>query len=487
MTKTVNPLKYSKKDIIERVILSIIIVILIFSTGSFIPAIPVFLLVPVFSAFLITFLFEDRKLSSIIAILLCGIGSLLFSYPPKITAGITPDTITLNLIADRQAEMLRFSPPLLIGILGGALGWGMATLLKSKEKLLKYAVWILFVLLCINFVWISMDLNPTSVHKASEEPLEGKYNNFNSMNLKTFYLMKKGIGFYQAYSRAYSSRAETMGQNPGDAWNWRQPALYFIWNWVLPTDGFYILYLYLLLCVFTMYFAMDIARFYVEPPLNLLAPALLAPLFVYGVVGFWFTFPEYWGLFFLMMGLWGIHRKNKVVAMIGLTVAPLIRSFYILSWLGIVIPSLFTKDKKEMLHLLAPGILFPIDFLIHYRMIMGLEGAQVPPVSEWFRGSLMHFLHTLHFGFALISRSEFVLPFMFILFIISIILLRKNYTGRIILGCALLPMILFLVLGAESYRSYWGIIYLPFFLLAISLIPYKLKIPEPDVLTDGKS
>ena len=475
-----------RKDIIERIIFSIVIAVLIFATGSYLPAIPVFLLVPIFAGFIVTFLFEDRKLSSIVAISLCGLLSVIFSIPPKLTPGITPDTITINLIADRQADMLRFSPPLLAGLLGGTLGWGLAAIIKEKEKLKKWVVWALFALLCINFVGISMDLNPSSVQKASKEPADGKFNNYNSLNLKTFYLMKKGLGFYPAYAHAFAQKADTPGQYPGDTWHWRSPTIFYIWSWILPADGFYILYLYLIACIICLYFIMDIARFYVDSPFHLLAPVMVIPLFAYGITGFWFTFPEYWGLFAFIMGVWGIHRKNPVVSIIGLCLAPLIRSLFFISWLGLIIPAFFTKKKADVLYLLLPGIIFPVDFLIHYRTIMSMEGVQVPPLGEWFKGSLEHFVYTLNFSFPLVSRAEFILPFMFILFIFTCVILRKNYTGRIILGCTILPMVIFLIMGTTTFRNYWGIVYLPFFLLAISLIPYKLKDKLPEIFPEGR-
>lgn len=459
----------TRKEKIHRIAVSILIAGLLFSAGSFIPAIPVFIFVPAFVAFIITFILEEKKFSALASIIITSICSIIFSLPPGKSPGATPGATVLGQIAERQSEMLRFSPPLLLGILGGVLGWGAATLLKNHKKPILYATWVIFILICINFAAISVDLNPTAVRMASREPVVGKYNNFNSLNLKTFYLMKRGFGFYDAYSSAFSSKHDTFGQDPGSIWNWRMPTVFYLWNLMLPTDGFYIFYLYLILSVLFLYFSFDIAGDYLKKPLNLIAPALIVPVFVFGAAGFWFTFPEYWGAFFFMLGIWGIFKKNKIAALIGFTFAPLIRSFFIISYVGAIIPSFLKKEKKQVIYLLIPGVIFVFAFLFHYIHIMSLPGAMVPPAGDWIRGGLKHFQITFSFSSVLWSRAKYILPLILVLFFPAFYVLRKDYAGRILLGSAILPMIMFLIVGPSTFRQYWGIVYLPFIMLAISL------------------
>jgi len=458
MIDKIKTLPIDRKNLIIRIFLSILLAALVFSAGSFIVAVPVYLLVPIFAAFIVASLVREKKISAITAILLAGLGSIIFSNPPGISSANTPDGIILTLVAQRQAQLLRFSPPLLQGLLGGILGWGIARLVIEKKKFEKFVVWAIFILICVNFVWISMDLNPGAIQKSTEEPLEGAYNNYNSLNIKTFYLMKSKLGFYRAYSKAFSSKADSFGKTPGS----------------------------LLGCLITLYFAFDIARRYVEPTLSLVAPVLMVPLFVYGASAFWFTFPEFWGLFFLMMGVWGIHKNNKIIAVIGFSIAPLIRSIFIVSWVGALIPAFFRKDKKESLYMLIPGLVFILGFALHYRAIAGISGVLIPSPGQWLQGTIYHFLATYKFSAALLSRPGPILHLLLILFIASIFILGRNYQARILIGCAIMPIILSLKLGTTSFRGYWGIIYLPFLLLAVSLLPYCLSEKKVEIFPERK-
>jgi len=422
-----------------------------------------------FVAFIISFILEEKKFSALAAIIITSICSIIFSLPPAKIPGITPEATVLARIAERQTEILRFSPPLLSGILGSVLGWGIATILKNYRKPLIYANWVVFILICINFSAISVDLNPAAVSMSSKEPVAGRYNNFNSLNLKTFYLMKRSFGFYDAYARSFSLKHDTFGKKPGSTWNWRMPTMFYLWNWLLPTDGFYIFYLYLIMSVLFLYFSFDIAGIYLKKPLNLIAPAIIVPVFIFGSAGFWFAFPEYWGTFFFMVGIWGIFRKNKIASLIGFTLAPLIRSFFIIPYIGALIPAFFKKEKKQILYLLIPGIIFLFAFLLHYRHIMSLPDATVPPVSDWIKGGIYHFWNTFSFASVMWSKAKYILPLILILFLLSFYLLRKDYAGRVLLGSATLPMLTFLILGPSTFRQYWGIIYIPFVMLAISI------------------
>jgi hypothetical protein len=457
------------KNLVIRIILSVITAFIVFSTTSYLVAVPVYLAVPLMVSFLVTFIIADRKVSLIASLLITSLGSLIFSIPPARMGGFTPDSIITNIIASRQAYLLSFTPPLLVGILGGALGWGIASILSEKKKAMSYVTYFLLILICINFVWVSLDLNPSSILMAWEEPAPGQYNNYNSLNLKTFYLMKHGVGFYQAYSLAYAEKADTPGMTPGNLWNWRLPTVFYLWNWLLPKDGFYIFYLYLIICIMMLWFSYSIASVYLEPPLGLVAPLSVVPLFVYGAAGFWYTFPEYWGVFFLMAALWGIFKNNLPLIAVGFILALITRSFFLIPWFGIMLFALIKKEKKEIPAYILPASVFLFAFLAHYSKVMGMSGAEVSPPGEWVRGNFQHFFATIRFSSVLLSGHLISLSLIIVMAIITTVIMRHDEKIRMLAGSAFLPMILFMFVGPDTERAYWGIIYLPVLILLASL------------------
>lgn len=471
-----------QKDKVERVILSIIIAILLFATGSYISAFPVFIVVPAFVAFTITFILDDRKFSAAAGITIAALGSVIFSSPPSpIPHPGAPDEFVNNIIAARQMQMLTFSPPLLLGIIGGALGWTIATVTIQYKRFQKYIFWIVLALIVINTAWLSLDLNPDAVKMASEEPVAGKYNNFNSVNLKTFYLMKRHLGFYDAYSRAFSYKEDTFGKSPADTWSWRTPTVYYLWKWLLPPDGFYIFYLYLIAVAFSLYFVSEIAGTFLKAPLNLIAPAAMAYIFINGAVGFRYAFSEYWGMFFLLLGLWGLFKENKLFMILGFSLSLITRGFFVLPWLGITLVSFLMGQKKRGLLLLIPGGAYLLMLAYHTMRITSFPGVVNPPFQSWFQGGALHFIVSLFFGHSLLSRPLFIMPFVLLLFIFATVFLFKAPKGLLIPVGALLPMLIFLKAGPASFRPYWGIVYLPLVYLCASLILYRFERLRPEI------
>ncbi|MCE1246495.1 MAG: hypothetical protein LWY06_07625 [Firmicutes bacterium] len=462
--------------LILRLILSVFVAFVIFSAGSYLVAVPAYIAVPFIVSFLITFIIGDKKIASAASLIISCLGCLIFAAPPFRVPGFTPDSIINNIVSARQAYLLSYTHPLLLGVLGGLLGWGIASITAEKKKALSVITWIFFVVICINFIWVSLDLNPSSIQMAWEEPVPGKYNNYNSLNLKTFYLMKHGADFYSAYSLAFAEKADSPGMGPGNLWNWRMPTVFYIWKWLLPKDGFYIFYFYLIICILMLWLMFSIASVYLEHPLNLIAPLLVCPLFVYGAAGFWYTFSEYWGVFFLFAGIWGIFKRNIPVTAAGITLALVTRSFFIIPWAGLMLFVLLKKDRKQILACLLPFVVFAAAFLAHYFKVMSLSGAEISPPGEWMRGNFSHFLATMGFGSALVSQPEISIPMIVCLAAVVIVKMKNDHNIRMLAGAAFLPMILFIFVGPETERAYWGIIYLPFLLLLAGLCP--VIIPE---------
>jgi hypothetical protein len=459
-------------NIFIRSIIAFIFTILIFSSLSYSISIPVYIIVPIVSAFITTFLIPRGRKWSALPIILSAAGCVFFApaFENMLFTG-THYEIIMELISGRQAEILTYTPLLFIGLLGGFLGWGIASLVRKNDRTVRISALILMILFSINFIGITLELNPSSIIKSSYEPVAGEYNNYNSVYIKTFYLMKRGTGFYDAFANAYSGRFESSGRFPETIGLWRMPAIFYIWVWFLPKDGFYIFYLYQLLCIGIFCLIFDISKKYLEPPLNIIPVFLTSYLFIYGAVGYWFAFPEFWGFAFMLLGIWGIYRENTNIVFAGFLMSILIRSIFIIPWAAVFVITIIRREEKYLTALGISGLLASIVFFLHYHHITVNIPGTASGLEEMTKGSSTHLWNTFSFGAVFLSRPILTLALISVLFIISIILMKRDYTGQAILASILILPVTFLKIGPETYRDYWGVIYMPLILMCACYFP----------------
>jgi hypothetical protein len=174
----------------------------------------------------------------------------------------------------------------------------------------------------------------------------------------------------------------------------------------------------------------------------------------------------------------------------GFVMSLLIRNLFVIPWLAVFLISLFEREKKFLVSLGASGIIFAISFFLHYRNIVTSIPATVPGMGNLAQGSVNHLWHTLGFGAVLLSRPVFILGLVFVMFIISIVVLRRDYPGRILLASALVLPIVFTRIGPDTYRDYWGITYMPILMMcACYFLPafekFIVKNSENDSVNSG--
>ena len=130
--ETIGNLSLRDKNM-KKVIMAFVYTLLIFSSLSYIISITVYIVVPVISTFLVTFLLPEKKSWAVFPVIIATFGSVIFSGGPPRPGGLeTPSLVLQDILAGRRAEMLAFTPPFLMGILGGILGWGIASIVRPS-------------------------------------------------------------------------------------------------------------------------------------------------------------------------------------------------------------------------------------------------------------------------------------------------------------------------------------------------------------------
>jgi hypothetical protein len=234
-------------------------------------------------------------------------------------------------------------------------------------------------------------------------------------------------------------------------------------------------------------------------PLNIIPVILTSYLFIYGAASFWFTFPVFWGLSFLFIGLWGVFKssedkkesnplsskglgakKYRIITVIGFLMAILTHWLFIISWFAASLVAIIRKDRMKNLYIFLPGIISAIPLILHYRHILSIkQTTSAAIIQNMSKGDAIHSWVTLMFSSVLISQLPVLLVLISLLLLTTLLFLKKDFAVQIMFSMGILPPVLFFKLGPETYRDYWGIIYLPFILIVSC---YFLPVLEEKIL-----
>ncbi|MDI6821810.1 MAG: hypothetical protein QMD66_02890 [Actinomycetota bacterium] len=124
----------------------------------------------------------------------------------------------------------------LIAILGSA--FSVKLCMAGRRKFVLYSL-LIFILL--SFVVNATIFNTFVLKRVSFEPAPEGYAFDGFLYLKTFYLMKRGHGYYRAFGMAFDQDQRLTGTPPA-IFGWRLPTIFWIWSTLLPANGTYLNY-----------------------------------------------------------------------------------------------------------------------------------------------------------------------------------------------------------------------------------------------------
>lgn len=235
---------------------------------------------------------------------------------------------------------------------------------------------VLIIILC--FFIISHILTPITISHFQinmlNEPENKAYRSDELSFLKTFYLMKKGQGYYQAFRQARENLAISDRLN-ADTFTWRMPVSFYMW-YAFANSGQQILTLFIFLCSCLLFSVYLILRKILSHWLAAAGPVLLLP-YLYDTLRYKtaFLFTEWWGLIFFIFGLTLYFYKKNNFAILFLLLAVAAREHFMIPLLFLLV--IFWIRKESWKIFLITMILGSIIVFIHSLNIRNLIGGLV--------------------------------------------------------------------------------------------------------------
>jgi hypothetical protein len=374
---------------------------------------------------------------------------------------------------------------------GAALGVRMLAERFAGDRLKRVAAWVISAVLAASFLFTMWAPTQSWIANARIEPVSGTYRTDQMVNLKVYYLMQAGEGFYQAYANATGGDARQLypvrdGKFvSASSAMLRQPATFYLWKVVAPRRDFgavaYLAMIAAALLLAGSYWAFSAVVGYRA----LFVAPIIFPALVLHCSGANTLFPEWWALLALLAGVLCAVRKRMVLAGVFGLLALVLRETFGAWLLALALASvvLALRDKRMWRYvglyagLLALGVggyllhtLVGRTYISHPTtgfVVTYLLAAAQRPISERLFAPLAYLMYP--YGFLSFSAAWLVVPGIVGLWVG----LRRAPFARL---ASFLYLAFFLgylvILGAPS--PYWGQAVMPLVLVGIALLLVSL-------------
>lgn len=303
------------------------------------------------------------------------------------------------------------------------------------------------------------------------EPVSGAYRSDEKIFLKTYYLVKSGSSYYDAFQRASANDFAHIKLGP-DVFTWRLPTVFYFWQ--LAQNGNQILILYWILAILFLISIYKIVSRLYSTNAALLAVLLVLPYFA-GNLSYKtsFLFVEWWALFLFTFGLAFFFYKKLSAAWVLLLLSVATRELMIIPLAAFLILSLWLKKNRIFF---ATLILFAlIFFAFHSHFVFSRFPAMHQSSTILLR---LHapdkktFLTMVSFSMQNYPLTKYRINlFLIMLAIVSLLINIKKIGNREKLYFFIAPwsmLAIFPFITTTFYNDYWGILFIP---LLISTIP----------------
>lgn len=350
----------------------------------------------------------------------------------------------------------------------------------------------LLLFLTIGYLVIALTKGGQVRARVSQEPIYGSYTTDMMGYLKTYYLIKKGMPFYQAY--ALGEIGGAAGGYPGEIWGWKTPFLFYLWKIFPGKDGRSIYWFFTCLVLLIPLTSYLIAKELVGQKLAYLSSLLVWPYFLLPLKEITFIQVEWWALTLFLLGFYFLLKEKVIWTTLFFSFTLFARELFAVHLLSLLIVLLITKKRKMIISILLPFLFISLFYLfVHIPNVGKYEDLSI--LSDWWRISpktINLFLSWKYVQTTLAFNSQQYLlvnlfPFRVSLILSSLALLYLNSKRKsakyLLFLASFLPFFLFQFKPGlmTIYHDYWGIYYVPLTLIGLPaavyavLVYFKLK------------
>lgn len=363
--------------------------------------------------------------------------------------------------------IINFSPILVLLNLLSFMGIVLAII--SKKKLL---IIFTLVMLFLQVITLAMTKSALVRQELAEEPRKTYTTDMRAF-LKTYYLMKSGTNFYDAFPKGMSG---WIGPNfKTDLGGWREPLPFYLWT-LLPGNGELIYYLALLFIMTSILASYTIARKFLSSEKSLLVPFLLVPYFFLPLSDLTILQMEWWGLWFLLIGQAFYFHDKSLLAGTFFALSLASREIFLIPILSLLACSILLRRLKKNLPVFVPLLVFAAFYLFSYLPKLSMHQTsllRLASFGDW---------HVLNVTFAYSSWNYLLgtyRPFL-ILFVVTTGILvfqvsKRRFYPALYFLVLYLPMFIFTLAvalrgGLTTWHDYWGIYFVPLLIIVSPIV-----------------
>jgi len=345
-----------------------------------------------------------------------------------------------------------------------------------KKELKAYYLLGLFILV----FWLINIANATPVIKLLEsEPIFNQYTRDTNVYLKTYYLMNRGVNYYDAFAIGFDGDFRTKGL-PYDVWAYRLPPVFVLWQLFTfhhATLLFPLFLVYASLCLFLIYL---IGSKLSNQKLALIPVFIILPYFLFASLtsNLEFLQMDWWGIAPMLLCILGIIDKSNRQIVLGATLAIFCRELYLIPLFSLGLLSLIYRKWHLSKNLLIAVFLFILLFVFHSINVFD----NLPFSWSAFLGGRSHqfgleFVHQVLANgstFYLFSKYRIFSLYLLLNIILAIFIYYWRKKQRFIIAVLMvffIPTLLsFAKIGLCCWTDNWGTIVDPFIILTTGLM-----------------
>lgn len=410
--------------------------------------------------------------------------------PALLGAGVWASAVAL-LLALKQSGAL-MAPDAVLSVLA-ALVLSVAGAEAVKRVSRRTLSLLLLAVLIATFLVGGSSIAGSTAEVYSVEPPAEQYAFDPVFFVKVFYLQERGLGFHEAFGQGFVEDARFAEPTP-DLAGWRSPVVTSLWS-LLFSSGSQIVYAFLLLSAAAMGAAYYLAARAADEITALVAPAMLAPYYLFAIERQWFPELEFWACFAAIGAavLWTLKRRWPALGFAVLAGA--MREWLLSATLAGVTQHIVDRKWIRAAAWLAGAaaiVALYVVNMVYVRRYLGSVGI-TPSLGATGRaggGGPGFILYTVRFCADLFAHPAAISNAAFFLGLVGAanLISRKEFY----LPCLLIfPLAAFMVFGSgrgpsdpTGWNDYYGAAFMPF---AFILIAASWKFLDPGVRDTGKA